>query len=199
MIGKDDAPTQTDGFSCADWMSLSSIHVISENTRPSEAKDSFLSLKQSMKEKITEELVYSHRQLLAMLLFLGNTKLFDTVDIEAEARLTHDWECLRESALAAVKVSDPDESETAKMDTALADAAAASPAAAGARASMRKVDDDVLETTDQFLLRLDHPGDRKGEGAHDRAFQHFVEQNPDFQNCWGETTEMNIFRNCGFR
>lgn len=160
-------------------MSLSSIHVISENTRPSEAKDSFLSLKQSMKEKITEELVYSHRQLLAMLLFLGNTKLFDTVDIEAEARLTHDWDCLRESALAAVKVSDPDESETAKMDTALAD--------------------DVLETTDQFLERLDHPGDRRGEGAHDRAFQHFVEQNPGFQNCWGETTEMNMFRNCGFR
>jgi len=100
IIGRHDARTQKDGFSCADWMSLSSIHVMAENPHFSEAKRNFLSLKQSLMEKNTEEFVHCHRQLLVMLLFLCNSKLFEIVDMDAEARITDVWNLLRDSALA---------------------------------------------------------------------------------------------------
>jgi len=178
LIGKYDPPTQTDGFSCADWMSLSSIHVMSENTQPSEAKANFISLKQSMKEKVTEELVYCHRQLLAMLVFLCNSKVFASVDIKAEQRLRGDWERLCDSA---------------KVPKA---AAAAAPAAA---AEVSDDDADGLETMAEFLVRLVARSNDKDESAYNEAYQRFVTENTGFGECWRPATEMNTYHCCGFR
>ena len=162
-------------------MSLSSIHVMSENTQPSEARANFISLKQSMKKKVTEALVYCHRQLLAMLVFLCNSKAFASVDIEAEERLRRDWERLRDSALAA------------KVPEAAADAAA--------DAEVSDDDADGLETMEQFLVRLDGRSNDKDESAYDEAYQRFVTENSvtGFSECWRPATEMNTYYCCGFR
>ena len=82
---------QKDGFSCGDWMAMSSISCMMKAPRVSLANISsnFAVVKGPL---LTEDFVYSHRQLLALLFFALDNRAYDAIDIEARGKIKEQFD-----------------------------------------------------------------------------------------------------------
>ena len=88
-----DPPNQKDSFSCADWMAMSAISCMRKAPRVSLANTSnnFAVLKGPW---LSEDFVFSHRQLVALLVFALNNHAYDGIDLAARDKIKTELDCI---------------------------------------------------------------------------------------------------------